>query len=228
MQRSARILVVDDDANTRRMLRSYLRNAGFAVAEAGTGDEALQVLQDGGVDAALVDVMLPGIDGLELVRRIRASSAVPIILITARGEEASRVAGLEVGADDYVVKPFFPMELVARVRAHLRRARGSLDDAESTEPLRLGLLEVDLQSRRCTIDGRPIELTRREFDLLVVLLQAPDTVYSRETLLDRAWGTRFLSTKTVDVHIGSLRRKLAEAVRVEALRGVGYRLSEKC
>ena len=210
------------------MLRSYLPKAGFAVAEAETGVEALRTLQDGGVDVALVDVMLPGIDGLELVRRIRASSAVPIILVTARGEEASRVAGLEVGADDYVVKPFLPMEVVARVRAHLRRARGSLDDAESTASLRLGSLEVNPQSRRCTTDGCPIELTRREFNLLVVLLQAPDTVLSRETLLDRAWGTRFLSPKTVDVHIGSLRRKLAGTVRIEALRGVGYRLSEEC
>jgi DNA-binding response OmpR family regulator len=221
---AASILVVDDEPNLRRMLRSYLRNAGFAVLEAGTGADALALLRGRQVDLALVDVMLPGIDGLELVRRIRADSAIPIILVTAKGEETSRVAGLEVGADDYVVKPFFPNEVVARVRAQLRRARGLLE--EEQPPLRLGRLELEPETRRFRIDGEEVELTRREFDLLTAMLERPEAVLSRDKLLDRAWGTRFVSPKTVDVHVGSLRRKLGDAAGIEAVRGLGYRLTE--
>jgi DNA-binding response OmpR family regulator len=221
---AASILVVDDEPNLRRMLRSYLRNAGFVVLEAGNGPDALALLRGEQIDLALVDVMLPGIDGLELVRRIRADSAIPIILVTAKGEETSRVAGLEVGADDYVVKPFFPSEVVARVRAQLRRARGLLE--EERPSLRLGRLELEPETRRFRIDGDEVELTRREFDLLAALLERPEAVLSRAKLLDRAWGTRFVSPKTVDVHVGSLRRKLGDAARIEAVRGLGYRLTE--
>jgi DNA-binding response OmpR family regulator len=223
MEPAASILVVDDEPNLRKMLRSYLRNAGFTVLEAGDGADALALLRSEQVDLALVDVMLPGIDGLELVRRIRADSAIPIILVTAKGEETSRVAGLEVGADDYVVKPFFPTEVVARVRAQLRRARGLLEDEQP--PLRLGRLELEPETRRFRIDGQEVELTRREFDLLAALLERPEAVLSRDKLLDRAWGTRFVSPKTVDVHVGSLRRKLRDAARIEAVRGLGYRLT---
>jgi DNA-binding response OmpR family regulator len=222
---AASILIVDDEPNLRRMLRSYLRNAGFTVLEAGSGTDALALLRSQRVDLALVDVMLPGIDGLELVRRIRVDSAVPIILVTAKGEETSRVAGLEVGADDYVVKPFFPSEVVARVRAQLRRARGHLE--EEQPPLRLGRIELEPETRRFRIDGREIELTRREFDLLATLLERPEVVFSRAKLLDRVWGTRFVSPKTVDVHVGSLRRKLGEAATIEAVRGLGYRLTQR-
>ena len=216
------MLVVDDEANIRRLLRDYLQSSGFKVLEAANGPDALAELRGGEVDVALVDVMLPEMDGLELVRRIRADSGVPIILVTARGEETSRVAGLEVGADDYVVKPFFPAEVVARVRAQLRRVRGVL---EEQPPLRLGSLELDPESRRCSIDGRQVDLTRREFDLLATLLERPEAAISREKLLDLAWGSRFLSPKTVDVHVASLRRKLGDAVQIEAVRGVGYRLT---
>ena len=222
MESSGCVLVVDDETNLRRLLRSYLQKGGFTVVEAASGLDALSLLRTEEIDVALIDVMLPGIDGLELVRRIRAESEVPIILITARGEETSRVAGLEVGADDYVVKPFFPREVVARVRAQLRRSRGML---EEQRPLRLGPVELEPQSRRCHVNGHPVELTRREFDLLAALLERPDVVISREQLLDRAWGSRFLSPKTVDVHVGSLRHKLGEAVRIEAVRGLGYRLT---
>jgi len=222
MESSGCVLVVDDETNLRRLLRSYLQKGGFTVVEAASGLDALSLLRTEEIDVALIDVMLPGIDGLELVRRIRAESEVPIILITARGEETSRVAGLEVGADDYVVKPFFPREVVARVRAQLRRSRGML---EEQRPLRLGPVELEPQSRRCQVNGHPVELTRREFDLLAALLERPDVVISREQLLDRAWGSRFLSPKTVDVHVGSLRHKLGEAVRIEAVRGLGYRLT---
>jgi DNA-binding response OmpR family regulator len=216
-----RILVVDDELSLRRLMRLYLTKAGFAVEEASTGSEGLAALRRGGVDLAIVDVMLPGVDGFEVVRQARRSSSVPIILLTARGEEASRVAGLELGADDYVVKPFLAHEVVARVRAQLRRARGFGGDADV---LRVGPVELDRRARRCTVGGAAVQLTRREFDLLGSLLASPGRVYTRDQLLDEAWGSRYVSEKTVDVHIAGLRRKLGNSVRISALRGVGYRL----
>jgi two-component system, OmpR family, response regulator RegX3 len=155
------------------------------------------------------------------VRQARRNSSIPIILLTARGEEASRVAGLEVGADDYVVKPFLAHEVVARVRAQLRRARGFDADAAT---LRVGLVELDRRARRCAIGGDGVELTRREFDLLETLLASPGRAFTRDQLLDEVWGSRFVSEKTIDVHIVGLRRKLGGDLRISTLRGVGYRL----
>jgi DNA-binding response OmpR family regulator len=217
----ARVLVVDDEHALRRLLRLYLEREGYAVVEADNGLDALSVVRRNSIDLALVDVMLPELDGFSVVRRIRENSALPIILITARGEETNRVAGLELGADDYVVKPFSAPEVVARVRAQLRRARG-LVGGRST--LRQGALELDEQSRRVTVDGREVELTRREFDLLAALLREPARVHTREGLLELVWGSADYQTKTVDVHIAALRRKLGNAVRISSLRGVGYRL----
>jgi two-component system, OmpR family, response regulator ResD len=222
MSSGARVLVVDDEHSLRRLLRTYLEKEGFAVIEAENGLDALALFRRGNVDIALVDVMLPGLDGFELVRRMRQKSTIPIILLTARGEETNRVAGLEVGADDYVVKPFSAPEVVARVRAQLRRAQG-FDDALSGT-LRVGPVEVDPASRRCRVDGREVDLTRREFDLLMTLMRAPNRVYRREELLGLVWGSEYLSAKTVDVHVAGLRRKLGSAVKITALRGVGYRL----
>jgi DNA-binding response OmpR family regulator len=218
---AARILVVDDELSLRRLMRLYLGKAGFAVQEASTGSQALAALRRGDIDLAIVDVMLPEVDGFEVVRQARRNSSIPIILLTARGEEASRVAGLEVGADDYVVKPFLAHEVVARVRAQLRRARGFDADAAT---LRVGPVELDRRARRCTIGGEAVELTRREFDLLETLLASPGRAFTRDQLLDEVWGSRFVSEKTIDVHIVGLRRKLAGAVRISTLRGVGYRL----
>jgi DNA-binding response OmpR family regulator len=167
--------------------------------------------------------MLPELDGLELVRRIRRSSHVPIILLTARGEEASRVAGLEVGADDYVVKPFSMLELVARVRAQLRRAGEFSADAPG-EVDSIGDVRLDRSARLCQVGDRMVALTRREFDLLATLFDHVGHALTRQQLLDAAWGTTFLSPKTVDVHISTLRKKLGRSVRITALRGVGYRL----
>jgi two-component system, OmpR family, response regulator ResD len=217
----ARVLVVDDEHALRRLLRLYLEREGYAVVEADNGLDALSMLQRNSIDLALVDIMLPELDGFSVLRRIRESSALPIILITARGEETNRVAGLELGADDYVVKPFSAPEVVARVRAQLRRARG-LVGAQST--LRHGAVELDEQARRVTVDGREVELTRREFDLLAALLRAPTRAHTREGLLELVWGSPDYQTKTVDVHIAALRRKLGDALRISALRGVGYRL----
>lgn len=217
----ARVLVVDDEHALRRLLRLYLEKEGYTVLEADNGLDGLSLLRRGGIDVALVDVMLPGLDGFELVRRIRGESGVPIILVTARGEEAQRVAGLELGADDYVVKPFSAPEVVARVRAQLRRANGAVGERG---PLRHGRVELDEQSRRVTVDGREVQLTRREFDLLAALLRDPERVHTREVLLDLVWGSPYLQAKTVDVHIAGLRRKLGDDLQISALRGVGYRL----
>ena len=222
MSAVARVLVVDDEYPLRRLLRGYLERDGFAVAEADNGLDALGLLQRGSVDLALVDVMLPELDGFELVRRIRQESTIPIILLTARGEETARVAGLEVGADDYVVKPFSAPEVVARVRAHLRRAKGFEHAGE--EIARAGSIEVQLAARRCRVNGQEVELTRREFDLLARLVRAPGRVHTREELLESVWGSEYLSPKTVDVHVAGLRRKLGGALEIRALRGVGYRL----
>ena len=219
---SARVLVVEDEEPLRHLIRLYLEKEGWEVVEAGDGRVALERFEADGADMAVVDVMLPEVDGLELVRRIRRSSYIPIIMLTARGEEANRVAGLEVGADDYVVKPFSMLELVARVRAQLRRS-GEFSEP-SPDGHTGGGLRLDRAARRCEVDGRPVTLTRREFDLLCTLLDHAGHALSRDRLLEEAWGTTFISAKTVDVHIASLRKKLGAAVEITALRGVGYRL----
>jgi two-component system response regulator ResD len=218
---NARVLVADDEAPLRRLMHLYLEKEGFAVIEASTGMEALSIIRRGDVDIGLIDVMLPEIDGFELVRRIRQDSTIPIILLTARGEETSRVAGLEVGADDYVVKPFSPPEVVARVRAQLRRAQGF---QEASAILQSNGIKLDLTARECRVDGHTVTLTRREFDLLTTFLEHPGRVYSRDQLLELVWGSPYLSAKTVDVHVAGLRRKLGETISITAFRGVGYRL----
>jgi len=220
MPADARILVADDESSQRRLLRAYLDKEGYAVVEADNGNDALAVIRAGDVDVALVDVMMPGLDGFEVVRRARAVSEIPIILLTARGEEVNRVAGLELGADDYVVKPFSAPEVVARVRTQLRRLRGS----QAQGRMRAGRVELDSVARRCTVDGTEVELTRRQFDLLATLLESPGRAFTREQLLDRVWESQFVSAKTVDVHVAALRRLLGDAISISALRGVGYRL----
>jgi two-component system, OmpR family, response regulator ResD len=217
----ARVLIADDEAPLRRLVRLYLMKEDFTVVEASTGTEALSSIRRGDVDIGIVDVMLPEMDGFEVVRRVRQESTIPLILLTARGEETSRVAGLEVGADDYVVKPFSPPEVVARVRAQLRRAHGF---QEATSVLHADGIRLDRTARECHVDGQVIPLTRREFDLLGTFLEHPGRVYSREQLLEMVWGSPYVSPKTVDVHIAALRRKLGDAISVTAFRGVGYRL----
>jgi len=221
MSSRAQVLVAEDDSALRDVLALYLKQAGFSVVEASDGDAALAMLRDGNIDLALIDVMLPGIDGFEVVRRARALSSSPMLFVTAKADEVSRVAGLELGADDYIVKPFFAHEVVARVRAHLRRASG-FEEVPTT--LRRGSLEIDVQQRRVTIGSDQVELTRREFDLLLVLLQHPGQAFGRSQLLERVWGSTFFTLKTVDVHISALRRKLGGALRITSLRGIGYRL----
>ncbi|MFM8828716.1 MAG: response regulator transcription factor, partial [Actinomycetota bacterium] len=196
---------------------------GYTVTEAADGAEALSKMRDGGIDLVLLDLMLPEVDGLEVCRRIRDDHpGVPVIMLTARDDEASRVTGLEMGADDYVTKPFSARELVARVKAVLRRVQGEPD---SSGPLRAGNAELDPTSRTCTLDGEDVDLTRLEFDLLAELAAHPNVVFTRERLLERVWGYQSgVGGKTVDVHVANLRRKLGKDLPIVAVRGVGYRL----
>ncbi len=203
------------------VVSAYLRGDGFQVLEACSGLEALSVLRRGTVDIALVDPMLPEIDGLELVRRVRRESTVPIIMLAAGPDESERIAALDAGADDYVVRPVSMPELAARIRAQLRRARG-FEDEDAV--LHAGELELDLDARRCTTGGRPVKLTRREFDLLSALLRYPGRIHTREQLLELVWGTTSISSKTVDTNVAGLRRKLGSSISIATLRGLGYML----
>ena len=217
------ILVVDDERAIRRLLCLYLTEAGYSVAEAAEGAEALDQVRRGGIDLVLLDLMLPGLDGLDVCRRLRESNGhVPIIMVTARDDEASRVAGLELGADDYVTKPFSGREVVARVRAVLRRIAMPADAAAT---LTAGRVTLVPGSRQCTFAGDEVELTRLEFDLLAELFAHPRTVYTRERLLEKVWGHQHpVGGKTIDVHVANLRRKLDGWNGVVAVRGVGYKL----
>lgn len=222
MPSQGHILVVDDERAIRRLLRMYLSDAGYTVAEAADGDQAVEQVRRGGIDLVLLDLMLPGIDGFEVCRRLRELGPVPVIMITARSDEAHRVTGLELGADDYVVKPFSPAEVVARVRAVLRRTATPVDPRRT---LRAGPVRIEPAARQVTIDGTAIDLTRLEFDLLAELAANPRVVYTRERLLEKVWGYQSgVGGKTVDVHVANLRRKLGEEIGIVAVRGVGYKL----
>ncbi len=219
----ARILVVDDDPAIREVLVAYLAREGHEVLEADSGEAALQ--QAAGADLVVLDLMLPGLDGWRVAEILRSRDPeLPILMLTARGEEEERVRGFELGADDYVTKPFSPRELVARVRALLRRA-GHRDE------LVYGGLMIRPKERRVYLDGREVPLSKLEFDLLLVLAQHPGMAYPRERLLERVWGADFFGVdRVVDVHIASLRKKLGDDPEnprfIETVRGVGYRFRE--
>jgi len=222
--RSATVLVVDDEPIVREVVATYLRREGYRTLEAGDGTAARALLESHDPALVVLDLMLPGIGGLELCRWIRARSEVPVIMLTARGEEADRIVGLDLGADDYVTKPFSPRELVARVRSVLRRAPG----ARAPQRIEAGDLVIDAGSREVTRDGRPVRLTAKEFDLLWFLAGNPRLVFSRDQLMDRVWGYEAaFDTGTVTVHVRRLREKVeAEPSRprhVQTVWGVGYR-----
>ena len=221
----ARVLVVDDDLTVREVVVSYLRAAGHTVAEAGDGADALRAMRSEPADLVVLDLMMPGIDGLEVCRRLRAAGDVPIIMLTALGAEVDRVVGLESGADDYVTKPFSPRELVLRVDALLRRVgeRAKPD----TRTVADGDLVVDAGRHEATLAGVPLALTSREFDLLRFLVSNPGTAYSRDELLQHVWGWSFGDQSTVTVHVRRLREKVERdpkrPSRLVTVWGVGYR-----
>jgi DNA-binding response OmpR family regulator len=220
------VLVVDDERNIVQLVRLYLSKEGFQVESAGSGAEAIEKVRTLRPDLVVLDLMLPEIDGLEVCRRLRREGDVPIIMLTARGDDVDRIVGLELGADDYVVKPFNPRELVARVKAVLRR----LDSAAAgPRLLRFADLEVDLDRREARIAGRAVALRPREFDLLKVLAGSPGVVFDRERLLQMAWGHDFYGdNRTVDVHVTWLRDKLATSkAKIQTVWGVGYKLVEE-
>jgi DNA-binding response OmpR family regulator len=215
------ILLVEDEDDIASVVRAYLERDGFRVVRASRGMEGLQALEEHDVRLAILDLRLPDADGFDLCRAIRAGSKLPVVMLTARDEEVDRVTGLELGADDYVTKPFSPRELVARVRAVLRRAEPENED----DRLVAGDVVLDRRSRVAEVDGAEVELTVREFDLLWHLAERPGVVVSRERILDRVWGLSFPGgTRTVDVHVGQLRRKLERPELIRTVRGAGYKL----
>jgi two-component system, OmpR family, response regulator ResD len=220
-----RVLVVDDDATVAEVVDRYLRNAGFDVDLAADGPSALRTAEATQPDLVVLDLMLPRISGIEVCRRLREQRPVPIIMLSARGEEADRVLGLECGADDYVTKPFSPKELILRVRSVLRRA--AEPPAAAAETLITGGLVVDAAARTATRDGAPLALTVREFDLLTFLLRNPGRAFTRAELLEQVWGWTYGDPSTVTVHIRRLREKIEDEPRqprvLRTVWGVGYR-----
>ena len=222
---SSRVLLIDDDVRLPELLSSYLGQNGVTLAHAPDGARGLALLDQGARDAVLLDVMMPGMDGLEVCKRIRAKSNVPVIMLTARGDETDRVVGLELGADDYVAKPFSPRELLARLRAVLRRSRPEV----MSELLQVGEVSVDVPSRTATRLSVPLDLTGIEFDILVALMRRAGRVVPRDALLSEAGrGDVVVGERTVDVHISHLRQKLDDDPPrlIKTVRGVGYVLTK--
>jgi DNA-binding response OmpR family regulator len=222
-----RVLVADDEDRIRGIVRSYLENDGFEVAEARDGDEALAIAGDWCPDLVVLDVMMPRTDGLEVLRRLRSTSEVYVILLTARSDEVDKLVGLSVGADDYVTKPFSPRELVARIKAGLRRAGGATE-AETPDRLVFDGLVIDVDGREVERGGEPVELSSLEFDLLLALARAPGRAQTRRQLLEKVWGWDFYGDeRVVDVHIRSIRKALGDPAEspelIGTVRGVGYK-----
>ena len=222
-----RILVVDDEASIRDLVGAYLRNEGFEVDEAADGETALDLFGRKPADLVVLDLRLPGIDGLDVLREIRRSSSVYVILLTARSDETDKLIGLELGADDYITKPFSPRELVARVRAVLRRRRGG--GADPDQALRFSSLDIDVERHEVKVDQRPVELTNIEFELLAVMARSPGRVFTRRQLIEQIWGWDFYGDeRVVDVHVRNLRKALGDPADeprfIGTVRGVGYKL----
>jgi len=223
----SRVLIVEDEPDIRELVVHHLKREGYQVSAAASGEEALRQVREAPPDLVLLDLMMPAMNGLEVCRRLRqdpATATLPIVMLTAKGDEVDRVIGLEIGADDYVVKPFSPKELLARVRAVLRRSRPAPDAASTT----LGALTIDSGTHTVSVKGETLALTPKEFDLLRALVEARGRVLSREFLLDRVWGyarASEIESRTVDVHVRRLRVKLgSEGRRVLTVKSVGYRL----
>ncbi len=221
-----RILIVEDEANIASFVKLYLEKAGFTVERAATGGDGISRFRASEPALILLDLNLPDIDGLEVCRRIRATSQVPILMLTARDDDIDKIVGLEVGADDYVTKPFNPRELVARIKTILRRAATPAPPPARTV-LTHGDLRIDAGRREVTLEGRVVQLAPKEFDLLYALMEHHGIVLTRDQLLERVWGYTFAGdTRTVDVHVRQLRRKIGDACPVVTVWGVGYKVSD--
>jgi DNA-binding response OmpR family regulator len=215
------VLVVEDEPNIADLVDLYLSREGYRVVKKANGEDGLAAVRDQRPRLVVLDVGLPDIDGLEVCRRIRATSALPIIFLTARADEIDRVLGLELGADDYLTKPFSPAELVARVKAVLRRT----DGPQSAEILQAGSVVVDVGRREIRVDDTPVDFTTKEFELLRFLADRPGLAMSRQQILDNVWGHDWYGDeRTVDVHIAQVRKKLGDSCTISTVRGIGYRL----
>ena len=223
-----KILVVDDEPSIREVVGLYLEEMGFDPTVVGDGHAALELIRTDPPDLLILDVMLPGVDGYEITRQVRANSAIPIILLTARADEIDRILGLEMGADDYVVKPFSPRELVSRVKAVLRRTQQAAASPSNDRPVSVGSMRIDPRTRRVTVEGEEIALTVKEFDLLWMFVNNPQQVFNRDQLLDRVWGVAvYIDASTVTVHVRRLREKIerdpSNPQHIITVWGVGYR-----
>ena len=219
------VLVVEDETSIASFVALYLKNAGYGIRTVGTGQEALDTLARERPDLIVLDLMLPDLDGIEVCKRVRQSSDVPILMLTARDEDIDKIIGLEVGADDYLTKPFNPRELVARVKSILRRSVPERRELQ-TRQITHGKLQIDAGRREVQVDGEEIQLAPKEFDLLWELLDHRGLVLTRDQLLERVWGYTFAGdTRTVDVHVRQLRRKLGDASPIVTVWGVGYKVA---
>jgi DNA-binding response OmpR family regulator len=221
------ILLVDDEANIIELAKMYLERENFRILSVGDGAKAVEMIRSEKPALVVLDVMLPSMDGYEVCRKVRAESDVPIIMLTARDEDIDKIIGLELGADDYMTKPFNPRELIARVKAILRRSERAAKAAESSGPVHVGDITVDELRREVTVAGKKIDLRTKEFDLLLTLAQNKGIVLTREQLLSLVWGFDFYGqTRTVDVHVAHLRKNISgsSTVTIETITGVGYKL----
>lgn len=225
---SAKILLIDDEPSIHNVVTAYLKAEGYEFLSAMDGMSGLTTARTFKPDVIILDVMLPGMDGIELLANLRRESNVYVIMLTARSEEMDKIIGLSVGADDYLTKPFSPRELIARIKAALRRIQNTNNPLETSSILVYSHIRIDPSERRVWVDGQLIDLTAVEFDLLVTLAQHHGMVLSREQLLEKVWGYDYFGdTRVVDVHIGHLRQKLGDDRFLETIRGVGYRFEDK-
>lgn len=224
----AKILVIDDEPSIHNVVTAYLKAEGYEFLSAMDGPGGLKTARKFKPDIIILDVMLPGMDGIELLANLRRESNVYVIMLTARSEETDKIVGLSVGADDYLTKPFSPRELIARIKAALRRIQSTNNPSDTTSTLLFSHIRIDPSERRVWVDERLIDLTAVEFDLLIALAQHQGMVLSREQLLEKVWGYDYFGdTRVVDVHIGHVRQKLGDDSFIETIRGVGYRFEDK-
>ena len=225
---AAKILLIDDEPSIHNVVTAYLKAEGYEYQSAMDGPSGLASARSFKPDVIILDVMLPGMDGIEILANLRRESNVYVIMLTARSEETDKIVGLSVGADDYLTKPFSPRELIARIKAALRRMQSPSATVSEPAILNFAHLQIDLSARRVRVEERMVELTAVEFDLLVALAQHHSMVLSREQLLEKAWGYDYYGdTRVVDVHIGHIRQKLGDDHFIETIRGVGYRFEDK-